>query len=74
MVSVPDLELRGSAFRIQAASFMVLWSLLVSDEQRAGWEAIAYQNRFLVKQEFDREKVCRDRQDERLGLDALDTQ
>mmetsp|Transcript_12076 Transcript_12076/g.23087 ORF Transcript_12076/g.23087 Transcript_12076/m.23087 type:complete len:851 (-) Transcript_12076:163-2715(-) len=67
-VTLPDFETRGANTRILADGVYVFWLPLVKDDQRAAWEAYAYQKHAHLYQSFGTEVMLRTMQDQSFGL------
>lgn len=67
-VTLPDFETRAATTRILADGVYLFWLPLVRDDQRAAWEAYAYQNQGHVLQSFAKESMLRSMQDASFGV------
>ncbi|CAB9505094.1 Receptor-type guanylate cyclase gcy [Seminavis robusta] len=67
-ITVPDFELRGAHTRIQAAGVILYFFPLVRDQDRAGWEEYAANNRMWIRSAFLKESKWKGAQDAKFGL------
>ena len=68
MVTLPDYETRAAGTRILAEGIYIFWLPMVKDDQRAAWEAYAYQKQMHLYQSFGAEVMLRTMQDQSFGL------
>jgi hypothetical protein len=69
-VTLPYAEVRGAETRILADALFCQYFVLVTDEQRAGWEAYAATQQGWMDEAFAREVDHRMRQDARFGYNS----
>eukprot|EP00538_Stauroneis_constricta_P004206 CAMPEP_0119548300 /NCGR_PEP_ID=MMETSP1352-20130426/2241_1 /TAXON_ID=265584 /ORGANISM="Stauroneis constricta, Strain CCMP1120" /LENGTH=852 /DNA_ID=CAMNT_0007593523 /DNA_START=60 /DNA_END=2618 /DNA_ORIENTATION=+ len=69
-VTIPNFEMLGCNFRIVSGATFVSFSVLVTDDQRAGWNAYAQQNQNFYFPSLAADTEQRIMQDERLGYDT----
>lgn len=73
-VTVPDFAMLGANMRVQSGAVVVNWMPLVTDEDRAGWEEYAYQNRHWIMPAFFEDLGYKAAQDARFGITKAPTE
>jgi hypothetical protein len=67
-VTFPDIAVAGSDIRVLTESFFIVWAPLVTEENRAEWEAYAFQHRHKIDEDFEQDSYLRQKQDSELGF------